>query len=167
MLAGVAVLLFGRRLFWLFVGVVGFVFGSDLAAQVYAHAPPVVVFVIALAAGIVGAVLAYFLQNLMVAVAGFVVGSQLGVVLFNAVQPMGSHTHWVVAFLVGGIIGAALLVALFDSALILLSSVFGASLVIGGLDVRPYARVIVFLLLSVFGILVQANWAPRPPRRRT
>jgi hypothetical protein len=39
-LVGIVVLIAGRRLFWLFVGVVGFVAGLSLAFQLLADQPP-------------------------------------------------------------------------------------------------------------------------------
>jgi hypothetical protein len=166
MLVGVALLLLGRRLFWLLVGVVGFTFGYEYGAQIYAGASEAMLFTIALAAGIVGAVLAYFVQALMVAVAGFMVGAQLAVVLLNAVQPIPGHGFWLIAFFAGGVIGAALLVAMFDSALLLLSSLFGASLIVESVELPPYRKLVLFIVLLLVGIVVQSNLPrPRPVRR--
>jgi hypothetical protein len=55
---GIAMLLIGRKLFWLFVGVVGFYFGYTLAGQFLPAESEVVVLVIGLMAGILGAILA-------------------------------------------------------------------------------------------------------------
>jgi len=167
MLVGVALLLLGRRLFWLLVGVVGFTFGYQYGAQIYTGASETVLFSVALAAGVVGAVLAYFFQALMIAVAGFMVGAQLAVVLFNALHPIPNRDFWLMAFLAGGVIGAALLVAVFDAALLLLSSLFGASLIVESVDVAPYQKLVLFLVLLLVGIVVQSNLPRvRPARRR-
>ncbi len=166
-LAGAAILLLGRRLFWLFVGVVGFVFGFDFAAHTFQQAPYELHLVLALLAGILGAVLAYFLQQVMVGVAGFVVGAQLAVLLFNAINPITSRDLWTITFIAGGIIGAALLLAVFDSALILLSSLLGASFIVEAIELRPYAKLGVFLALLLVGVVAQTNMPrPRPRRRR-
>jgi hypothetical protein len=165
-LVGAALLLLGRRLFWLLVGVVGFTFGYEYGAQVYQGASETLLFTVALAAGVVGAVLAYFVQRLMVAVAGFMVGARLAVMLGNTIHPIPSQEFWALTFLAGGIIGAALLVAVFDSALLFLSALFGASLIIETIDLPPYQKLALFLLLLVVGITVQANLQrPRPVRR--
>ena len=166
MLAGVALLLLGRRLFWLLVGVLGFTFGYQYGAQIYTGASETMLLTVALAAGAVGAVLAYFVQALMVAVAGFMVGAQLAVVLFNAVHPIPNREFWLMAFLAGGVIGAALLVAVFDSALLFLSSLFGASLIVETVDVAPYQKLALFLVLLLVGIVVQSNLPRARPVRR-
>jgi len=160
-LVGAALLLLGRRLFWLLVGVMGFSFGHEYGAQLYTGASEAVLFVIALVAGVVGAVLAYFVQALMVGIAGFMVGAQLAVTLLNSLHLIPSRDLWLVAFLAGGIIGAALLVAVFDTALVLLSALFGASLIVDPIDLPPYQKLIVFLVLFFIGAIVQSN-LPRP-----
>jgi hypothetical protein len=63
----------GRRLFWLFVGLMGFItayrwFESNPAAQSSGRC------LLAILAGIVGIVLAIFLQRVAIAVAGFFAG---------------------------------------------------------------------------------------------
>jgi hypothetical protein len=68
-LVGVAVLLLGRRLFWLFVGAIGFVFGAQIAAQ-FTHQPASspVVLLVAIAFGIIGALLAIMLQKIAIGI---------------------------------------------------------------------------------------------------
>lgn len=165
-LVGLALLFLGRRLFWLLVGVVGFTFGYEYGVQIYAGASEATQLTIALLTGIGGAVLAYFFQALMLAVAGFMVGAQLAVVLFNALHPIPNREFWLMAFLAGGVIGAALLVAVFDSALMLLSSLFGASLIVETIDVPPYQKLGLFLGLLLVGIVVQSNLPRARPQRR-
>jgi hypothetical protein len=166
MFVGTALLLLGCRLFWLLVGVVGFTFGYQYGGQIYTGASETTLLTVALAAGVVGAVLAYYVQALMVAVAGFMVGAQLAVVLFNALHPIPNREFWLLAFLAGGIVGAALLVAVFDSALRLLSSLFGASLIVETIDVAPYQKLVVFGVLLLVGIVVQTNLPRARPVRR-
>jgi hypothetical protein len=161
-LVGAALLLYGRRLFWLLVGVLGFIFGYQYGAAIYTGGSEAMLFTIALAAGAAGAVLAYFVQALMIAIAGFMVGAQLAVALFNAIHPIPNREFWLMAFFAGGIIGAALLVAVFDSALLLLSSLFGASLIVESIDLPPYQKLALFLGLLLVGLVVQTNL----PRRR-
>ena len=73
-LAGLALLTLGRRLFWLFVGLVGFAVGVALAAQ-FVQGPEWQVLVIALAAGLVGILFALVLQQAALALAGFIAGA--------------------------------------------------------------------------------------------
>lgn len=60
-------------------------------------------------------------------------------------------------FLIGGIVGALLLVLLFDWALIFLSAIIGAYLIGGLITLPPTGAAILFVVLVVVGVMVQAN----------
>lgn len=161
-LAGVLLLLLGRRLFWLFVAVVGFLAGMNLASQYLAGESTWVMIVVGLIAGLVGAVLAVLFQRIAVALAGFLAGSYLATYLLAALGVDLGQFAWIVA-LIGGIIGAVLVFVLFDWALILLSSLVGASLAAPVLTTDPQAQTLLFIILAVIGILVQAGMMMRYP----
>lgn len=156
-LAGLAVLFFGRRLFWLFVGCVGFLVGFGLAGDMLQGQPEWVILVIALGVGVLGAVASVFLQRVFVVVAGFFAG---GYCLFT-LTPSALHTQnqvalWT-AFAVGGLLGAVLSLTLLDPALIILSSLAGATAVSQNIPLEPEARTVLFVVLLLLGIAVQAG----------
>jgi len=163
-IAGVCALLFGRRLFWLFVGAVGFVLGMDVATRMFWGASEPVIVGVALLAGVIGAALTTVLYEVMVAVAGFVTGSYLGVQLLMAVMPYPGRSVWIAA-VVGGIIGVLLLNALFNWAVIVISSLVGAGFIVSALHVAPRAEHLLFLVLVTVGVAAQASTGRR--RRRT
>lgn len=74
---GAALLAFGRKIFWLFIAATGFFAGLELATRVLHIKPGWVAYAIALAVGLVGALLAYFFQKLAVGAAGFFAGAYL------------------------------------------------------------------------------------------
>lgn len=155
-LAGLAVLFFGRRLFWLFVGCVGFIVGFELANQMLIGQPAWVILVIALVVGVLGAIASVFLQRIFVVVAGFFAG---GYCLFT-LTPSALHTQnqvalWA-AFAIGGLLGAVLSITLLDPALIILSSLAGATAVSQNAPLEPEARTVLFVVLLLLGICVQA-----------
>ncbi len=168
LIAGVCILFLGRRLFWLFVGAVGFVLGLDVAAALFHGMPPAEVLLIALLGGLVGAVLAVALEELMIGVAGFVAGAYLGAQIMTALVPYAGRNIWL-AMLAGGIVGTLLLVALFDWALIALSSVIGAGFIIQAVPAANGMISVVFIVLVIIGMMVQARLKdrenlPRPIR---
>ena len=65
---GVAILFFGRRLFWLCVAAVGFAAGVELAPHLMHEPTPLLALSIALVLGFIGALLATFLQKIAIAV---------------------------------------------------------------------------------------------------
>ena len=152
--AGLAVLLFGRQLFWLFVAVAGFAVGFQLAGNFLGDQPDWVILLIAVLVGIVGASLGIFLRYVAVAVAGFTSGAYLGTLLLPW---LGTNTDWMywILFISGGVIGALLLMLLFDWALIGLSAVTGASMLMSLTNFSPTIQFGLFLILVIVGIVVQ------------
>lgn len=75
--SGVLLLILGRSLFWLFAAATGFLTGAAIAARFFQREPEWIVLAIALAVGIVGALLALILPKAIGALAGFWAGGYL------------------------------------------------------------------------------------------
>ena len=169
LVVGLAVLLFGRRLFWLFVGAAGFAVGLHVAPAAFPNGPEWLVVVAALVLGIVGAVLAIMLQWLAVGLGGFAAGVHGALAAATA---LGLDGPWLWAgVFAAGIVVAALVLWLWDPVLILLSALIGAALLTPLIPLPPVARPWIFLGLAVVGIAVQVSvLAPpegaAPPRGR-
>lgn len=153
-IVGVVLLLLGRRLFWLFVGAAGFIAGLIVSQELFVGQPDWLVLSVAILTGVIGAVLSVFLQKLAVAVAGFLTG---GYVLMSLSLAMGNPSFAWPAFLIGGVLGAALVLILFDWALILLSSLAGAALVAQSTRADALISLIIFLIALVAGVAIQAR----------
>ena len=162
-LLGATLLFFGRRLFWLFVAGIGFVTGAMMATIWLGPQPEWLIVVIALAVGVLGALVSVVLQKFMVALAGFLAG---GYVLYTLALTLQYQSLVWIAFLLGGVLGAILVLALFDWALIALSVLTGATLIIQGISLDRLMAALLFLALLVTGIVVQARQltrvTPRP-----
>lgn len=153
---GLILMTLGRKLFTLFVAGFGFLIGLDFAQQVFPGGMEWLVFGIALAAALVTALLARFVQKVAIGLAGFLGGGYalaalVGLVGFN----VGSLT-WVL-FLFGGIIGVILAYTLLNWALIIFSSLVGAVLVAETLPIPQAYRLVAFVFLAVLGIVIQAR----------
>ncbi|HET9907453.1 MAG TPA: hypothetical protein VFQ23_12445, partial [Anaerolineales bacterium] len=72
-LLGGALLLAGRKLFWLFVGAIGFVTGLQFATSFW-QGPDNLALVFGLIVGVIFALLAVFLQSIAIGIAGFFAG---------------------------------------------------------------------------------------------
>jgi len=163
LVAGLAALFLGRRLFWLFVAIVGFGAGMVVAPQFLGTQSELILLISAFAGGFIGTMLALVLQEVAVAIAGFAVGSYfafwilevLGIYLSSAVHDM----KWWLIFIIGGAIGAVLVLAIFDYALIFLSSSTGATLIVESLkqplSLSPSVVLFFFLVLLLVGVVVQ------------
>jgi hypothetical protein len=153
-LIGAVILFFGRKLFWLCVAAVGFAAGVEIAPHLV-HEPSVVLQLsVAVVFGFIGALLAMFLQKIAIAIAGFLAGGKLALALVTAFLVHGANYPGV-TFIVGGIIGAILLLALFDWTLIVMSAVVGAYLICHTIVLPQTGATILFVGLAAIGIVVQ------------
>ena len=156
-LSGSALLFFGRRLFWLFVGALGFASGLEAGAQLFHGQSQSTILIAAIILGLLGIILALFLQKLAIGIAGLVAGSYLTLSLMHLfagshIQPFG----WIVV-LIGGLIGLVLMLGLFELAMICLSSLLGAHLIVFSVHALASVELLVIIALSITGILFQSN----------
>ena len=154
-LIGVVILFFGRKLFWLCVAAVGFAVGVQIAPLLVSEPSSLLALLIALVFGVLGALLALFLQKVAIAVLGFLAGGKLATAIAAAFFVHYAQYSTIV-FVVGGIIGAILLLAVFDWALIVVSSFIGAYLIESAIALPPTGSTLVFIGLAILGIFVQA-----------
>jgi hypothetical protein len=163
LIMGIALLVLGRKLFWLFVGAIGFLAGMEFASAYLQGYGENIVLIAGLVGGVIGIILAIFVQKVAVLAGGFIGGGYLAlnIVQHTMAEPTG-QSAWL-AFIVGGILGAVLVSILFDWALILLSSFVGALLVVQSIGLSPNAAPIAFFLLAAAGVFVQA-WMKRKPQ---
>jgi hypothetical protein len=164
---GIVLLLFGRRAFWIFVAVAGFIAGLTFATQFLSGQPELVILLIAIVAGVVGAILAIMLEWLAILIAGFLAGGYLATTLAVSLGMTIASGNWVV-YIIGGIIGLILVAALFDWAIIILSVLLGADLIVSVFNIpNSITYWVIFLILIVVGIVVQAGyWHRRYPVER-
>lgn len=161
---GIALLVAGRRLFWLFVAALGFITGLQLAS-IFPQISQATALIIGLILGIVFALLAIFLQRLAVGLAGFLAG---GFILTTLAARLGAASDvfpWVL-YIIGGIVGVVLVMLLFDWALIVFSSIAGAALILNALSLQTAAGRAIFFLLVLVGVIIQGFVVQRVVRRR-
>ena len=152
---GIILLLFGRKLFWLFVAVAGFIVGIEFAAMFLADKPQWVLLLVGFATGSLGAIVAIFAQRFAFALAGFYAGTFLTLLL---VQPFISSEVIILIFLlVGGLIGAGLSFWILDPALIILSCLIGAGAIVKALNTGQMPSAVIFVLLVSAGIFIQTK----------
>ncbi len=153
---GIALLVAGRRLFWLLVGAIGFVLGVMLATRFF-HGSDLTLVLAGLVLGIIFALLAIFLESVAIGIAGFLGG---GYVLLSIAGMLGldqnNLTTWII-FAVGGVLGVILVALLFSWALITISSLAGASMVVSAFGMTAATAGLVFIGLVIAGVLIQGT----------
>jgi hypothetical protein len=165
-IVGTIVLFFGRKLFWLFVGLVGFLAGSRIGAVVLAGYPPWTVLLASIVLGCIGGLIAVFFERVAFAVAGFFCGVFLAAGL---AMETGLFQGSIVPLLVGGGVGALLAALIMDWAIAGLSALTGAGALVAALPMSPALKGILWLGLSLMGFLFQARslrkTGAQPPAR--
>ena len=159
---GVILLTLGRKLFWLFVGCVGFAAGVTYAHQLWGTQSDLMILGIALGLGLIGALLAIFFQAVAIALAGFVAGGYITFTIMNLFGFESAQLIWLF-YIIGGILGAVLLFIIFDWTLIALSSLLGASLIVQVTELSSHLEVVIFFLLIILGVLFQSRLLQRRP----
>jgi len=159
LLLGLLVLFFGRRSFWVFASVAGFVFGLWLASGLGAGLPAWAQPLLALTLGVAGAVVGFFAPRLVAALIGSLTLALLGVALAHSLGA-ASWLQWLIAIALG-FVGVILFWRLLDWALMVGTSLFGALLVSLSLttlfDFASGLGILPFLLFLVAGIVYQAR----------
>ena len=153
---GFLLLITGRKLYWLFVGGIGFVLGVQLASMAFSSESEIVLITIALIAGIIGIILAFFAQRLAVAIAGFISGGLILLNLSTLINFTFGLPDWLL-FILGGIVGVLFVAWLFDWALVILSALMGAYLLVGLLNLDGWLSLAVIALLFLIGVIVQTR----------
>jgi hypothetical protein len=168
--------LFGRKLFWLFVAVGGFLVGWFFAPAIWDAArndamPDWARLVIGLVAAVILGFLAFKFTRIMVSLAGFFIfgaATVLAIDYFGGDVTQGTRNFWI-AFGVGGLVGAVIMAILFDWALIVLTALIGAGAAADGIiyfftpetptaaDPAPakWIEGVVLAVLFVIGLVVQ------------
>ncbi len=158
-LVGLALLVAGRRLFWLAVGVLGFIAGYQAMERWGSGLPPLATIVVAIAVGIVGLVLAIVVQKVAVALAGFFLGVVLASLLLPALGlGLSAAASGLVVF-AAGLVMAFVALGVFSLALVVLTAGAGAALLVQAIAPPDPWGLALLAVLWVVGVVVQ--------RRRT
>ena len=150
-IAGLALLTLGRKIFWLVVAVLGFTTAMTIARQLLPEQTEERVLLISIGAGLIGGLLAVFVQRVAIGVAGFLAG---GFLALGLTQLIGMDPG-TMGFMIGGVIGLVLVYPLFEWALMILSSLAGALVLALAFDLPPGAATAVFVAAFVLGLVIQ------------
>lgn len=153
---GIFLLVGGRKFFWFFVGAIGFITGLTFAGQVLSIDSPVIILAAGIILGIIGIVIAIFMQGFAIFAGGFLAGSYIAYIIVTTLGLVPRELFWI-AYIAGGIAGAILLFFLFDWALIALSSMVGASIIIDTFILDPEIETATIIILALSGIFIQTK----------
>ncbi|SPD76385.1 conserved membrane hypothetical protein [uncultured Desulfobacterium sp.] len=150
---GILILFFGRRLFWLFVGIAGFLAGVQFGELAFAGHPQWMILFFAIFLGFLGILAALFLERVAFGISGFFAGAYGTLTVFMG---LGASIEPLALIFVGGIVGAISAMLLMDWALIFLSGLAGASAIVSNIPANQPTLTIVFTALAATGIGFQS-----------
>jgi hypothetical protein len=155
LVAGMLLLFYGKRLFWLAAALIAFLFGWQLFGNLLGPGLSLIL------AGVLGIVFAW-LAIKFVKIAAYIVGFLAGAVALPFLMGIfGLDMSWFILALIGGAIGLILVAVAFDWGLILITAWAGASAITFALQnwvsMSGTFATVVFLVLMIVGVLWQAS----------
>jgi hypothetical protein len=168
LLLGLAILILGRKLLWLFIGGVSFTFMSVLLELLLPGESQAAYLTVGLVAGLMSALLAIFLREHAVSVSGFFAGGAISISLLELLDVNAGQLTWLVIAL-GGLLGVAIVAGLLEGGVIYVSSITGAIMVAQAFHHDLVTTLIVIIGLTIAGSIVQgiilklSQAGPTPP----
>jgi hypothetical protein len=156
-LIGLAVLIMGRQIFWVFIAGLGFALGLLIASQYYNAQFEWQILLISAIIAALGALLAYTLQRLTAGIAGFATGWYLTMVLLSYFDLDIGLIETVLPYIVG-CIGGFLIMAFYDWGVIIASSLAGSAIIVSGMTFAPNIELILLATFTLIGIVIQGIW---------
>jgi len=153
---GLAVLVMGRKLFWLAVAAIGFVVGLALGIELTDGQATWLIMIVAVLGGIIGAVLAIWLQKIAAGIAGFLLGGYLALWLAEILNVGPNMWTWLI-FIAGGMVGVILVLSLLEVALIGITALIGAALMVQVFSLSLTVASVLFIALVIVGIIIQTK----------
>lgn len=160
LIAGLVLLIAGRKAFWVFLGLAAFAVTVVFVQRYLPNLDERTLLVVALVVGGIAAAAAVALAKAIVWVGGFLGGGYIGVVVWEMLMPSASGFPWV-AFVIGGLIGMVLMKLLFESLLVLGSSAVGAALLVHVLRAEGTLGLFLLIVLTVIGVIIQRRLWPK------
>ena len=151
--AGVLLLLLGRRLYTALIGLVGFFVVYGVPEDVLAL-PDDMRLPVAVGVGVLAALLAFIVRKFAVALAGALLGAG-GALWAIGISGVEWDPLWWIAVAVAAALGAWLLRVVFDTALIVVSSFVGALLIVAAVGLEGMPAHVAVALLIVVGVAFQ------------
>ncbi len=145
-------LFFGRKLFVVFLGGLGFLFGYTVARDLFTGMDHNTQLIISLLIGLFGVVLAIQVQKIAIAICGFLAG---GMLAYYACEPfLTSPVIWVVV-VVTGLAGTMAMALVFQSALVVATAAAGGMLIAFRVPLPALGQIAVAVALTILGMTIQ------------
>jgi hypothetical protein len=154
LLIGLALVLAGRKMFWIFIAVAGFLAGLSFGMNYFGDPMSAQAIGVGIVCAVASCLIALLIPPLAAATAGFLAAGCVGSEILAALAGPGSPWQ-TAAFITAGIVGAALALAAFDWVLAIFSSLLGATMILTVLTVPPAWHVPALVAIAALGCVIQ------------
>ena len=157
-MAGLLLLFFGKRLFWLAAALIAFLFSWRFFGNLFGL--EMLALILSVVMGIIFAWLAIRFVRIVAYIIGFLAGA-FGLPFFVGV--FGFDSSWLLLALIGGVLGFILITVALDWGLILITAWAGSSAVVLGLQQVDWFTIsgalesLIFFGLLILGVAWQAT----------
>lgn len=153
---GAVLLVFGKKLLTLSVAIVGFYISFTVIPMVFNNIPDTQLFITSGIIGIILFFLSKFVEKIAIFIVGMLGGGIVSLSLLNLFQIdfLNTIPQWAL-FLIGGCIGIFAASFIFDWILMLLTTFFGAYLLLNLFSLPFLLNIVFYLVLCLIGILFQ------------
>lgn len=165
---GVALLTYGRQLYWLALGALGFFGGIWFAGRLPELDSTTLGLGASFLIGVLGAFFAVVAQRMAIGLGGFFIGGAIAywTAAWLSVPLNWSPGPWLwIAAIVGAIFGTLVAAVLFETSLLAVTSLFGALLVAKASHVGPPHESWLFLILLCVAVIARSGRGRRPDKR--
>jgi hypothetical protein len=151
---GFILLTTGNQLPWIFVAVAGFIFGNLIGQQPFLGLSGNSLTLFAIGTAIIGGLLVIYFRRIMVVLAGLLAGAYICYYLPTA---LGWSTAWITWWIlvIAGVASATIIFIWNTLPLILITSLFGTTLVIQYTNFQSIGEIVIFVVFLLFGITAQ------------
>lgn len=153
---GLILVLLGRRVYLISIGILGFLGGLFLFASFIGSPNDWRSLLFALLFGTAGSLLAFTLHRAAWVFGGFCGGGVLALYLHDAAGIIGPGSP-VLLFAIGGVVGAVFFLLLLDWALVIVTAATGAALIASQSHLPGSSAAAVFVALFLAGLAVQSR----------
>jgi hypothetical protein len=153
--AGIVLVLTGKRFLWLFLGLVGFLVTHGLVLRYLPQTSGETTLILSCVGGGITAGLILLAEKIAVIGGGLLGGGYAGAVLWHILLPQAEGMYWV-GIVVGAVVGFLLVRFVVKFALSVISSAIGAALLALAVPAAEY-RLPVFIVLLVVGLVIQSR----------
>ena len=171
---GLSIAFLGRKLIWLFIAAAGFLLAYEITYRLLGD--NTLSLFISVGVGLVAGYYATKFAAILINIAGFILIGNAALIIYGWFFPTEQLSFAIIVFAIGGLIGLGMIRTMFDLAIIIISALGGASMVIDGVDQlsnvttrsagilqNPTVITLVTLVIVVIGFYYQYRaWKAEP-----